>query len=177
MNAIPILPPLRSIVVGAPSYFEERSLPRTGRPFDAPVYPGALTLDDSGHMLVAALADSGLAYLEERAVRQHVADESLIVVPEEWTPPFPGLSLFFASRRYMPAHLRAIVDLREWDGVAMPRTRISVPVAAGHHRIMSRVNEPIAEVARFHGAHPLVAPHRSQAALRTSASLIATRTR
>jgi len=39
------------------------------------------------------------------------ADGRLIEVLSEWTPPFPGLSLYFSGRRNIPAKLRALIDL------------------------------------------------------------------
>jgi DNA-binding transcriptional LysR family regulator len=137
MIAIPILPRLRSAVVGAPSYFEGRERPKVpadllrhgcirARMASGRLYrweferrgesmqidaPGTLTLDESGLMLQAALAGAGLTYLAEQAVAEHVAAGRLIAVLEDWTPPYPGLCLYFAGRRHIPARLRALVDL------------------------------------------------------------------
>ncbi|MGL4967343.1 MAG: LysR substrate-binding domain-containing protein [Inquilinus sp.] len=137
MIAVPIVPQLRSVVVGAPGYFEGRPLPRVpadllehecirSRMGAGKLYrweferrgesmlidaPGGLTLDEAGLMLEAALAGCGLAYLQERLVLKHVADKRLVMVLEDWTPPYPGLSLYFASRRQMPSRLRALIEL------------------------------------------------------------------
>jgi len=136
MIAIPIMPTIRSVVVGAPAYFAGRERPLvpadlmrhrclrarmgTGKLYrwefakhgeavliDA---PGPLTLDESGLMLEAALAGAGLAYIGEPAVAPHVAAGRLEMVLEDWTPPYPGLSLYFAGRRHIPARLRALID-------------------------------------------------------------------
>ena len=137
MIAIPILPSLRSVVVGAPDYFAVRSRPVTptdllghrcirARMASGKLYrweferrgesmlvdvPGTLTLDESGLMLEAALAGAGLAYLAERAVAEDVKAGRLVTVLEDWTPPYLGLSLYFAGRRHVPAKLRAFIDL------------------------------------------------------------------
>jgi DNA-binding transcriptional LysR family regulator len=42
---------------------------------------------------------------------EHIADGRLEVVLADWTPPYPGLSLYFAGRRHIPARLRALIDL------------------------------------------------------------------
>src|ERR1700728_4876905 len=73
--------------------------------------PGSLTLDESGLMLEAALAGAGLAYTGELLVAAHIAAGRLEAVLEDWTPPYPGLSLYFAGRRHIPARLRALIDL------------------------------------------------------------------
>jgi DNA-binding transcriptional LysR family regulator len=142
MIAIPILPTIRSVVVGAPAYFIGRKRPvvpadllrhqcirsrmGTGKLYrwefekrgkavliDA---PGSLTLDESGLMLEAALAGAGLAYIGEPSVAEHVGAGRLEIVLADWTPPYPGLSLYFAGRRHIPARLRALIDLIREQG-------------------------------------------------------------
>jgi len=137
MVAIPIVPTVRSLVVGSPSYFSDRPRPlvpgdllqhrcirarmASGRLYrweferrgqatliDA---PGSLILDASDLMLRAALEGAGLAYISEASIADHVAAGNLISVLEDWSPPYPGLSLYFAQRRQMPARLRALIDL------------------------------------------------------------------
>jgi DNA-binding transcriptional LysR family regulator len=73
--------------------------------------PGSLTLDESGLMLEAALAGAGLAYVGESSAAEHIAARRLEIVLVNWTPPYPGLSLYFAGRRQIPARLRALIDL------------------------------------------------------------------
>src|SRR5579872_6112306 len=136
MISIPILPTLRSVVVGAPAYFAGRKRPvvpadlmghncirarmGTGKLYrwefakrgkavliDA---PGSLTLDETSLMLEAALGSAGLAYIGEASVAPHIAAGRLEVVLADWTPPYPGLSLYFAGRRHIPARLRALID-------------------------------------------------------------------
>lgn len=137
MIAIPIIPSLRSVVVGAPAYFSERSRPSTpqelmqhecirARMASGRLYhweferrgnslsidvPGALTLDDSGLMLQAALDGAGLAYLAELSVAEYLREGRLVEVLSEWTPPYSGLSLYYSGRKYVPAKLRAFIEL------------------------------------------------------------------
>ena len=144
MVAIPILPTIRSLVVGSPGYFSNRSHPivpsdllkhrcirarmASGRLYrweferrgqavliDA---PGSLILDASDLMLSAALEGAGLAYISEPSVAAHIASGDLIPVLQDWSPPYPGLSLYFAQRRQMPARLRALIDLIREQGAS-----------------------------------------------------------
>ena len=144
MVAIPILPTIRSLVVGSPGYFSNRSHPivpsdllkhrcirarmASGRLYrweferrgqavliDA---PGSLILDASDLMLSAALEGAGLAYISEPSVAAHIASGDLIPVLQGWSPPYPGLSLYFAQRRQMPARLRALIDLIREQGAS-----------------------------------------------------------
>jgi DNA-binding transcriptional LysR family regulator len=137
MIAVPIIPTIRSMVVGSPAYFRDRATPRTphdlhrhqcirARMASGRIYhweferhgeavtldvPGALTLDDSDLMLKAALAGSGLAYLHEQQVAADLAAGRLVQVLSDWTPPYEGLSLYYPGRRHVPAKLRAFIDL------------------------------------------------------------------
>jgi DNA-binding transcriptional LysR family regulator len=72
---------------------------------------GHLTFDGSDLILEAALAGFGLAYLGEHALAPHIASGDLIPVLEDWSPEYPGLSLYFSQRRHMPAKLRAFIEL------------------------------------------------------------------
>ena len=137
MIAVPITLPVRSIVVGSPAYFTGRKLPRTPadlaehrcirrRTGRGTIYrwefekrgeaiaidvPGQLTLDDSDLMLVAALAGEGLAFLSDIAAAKSIEAGLLLPVLEDWSPEYPGLCLYYPSRRNIPARLRAFIDL------------------------------------------------------------------
>jgi DNA-binding transcriptional LysR family regulator len=137
MIAVPITRTMRSIVVGSPAYFAGRARPKTpqdllshrcirARMTSGAIYrwefekrgqsleldvPGDLTLDESDLMLQAALAGQGLAYLSDSATAEHIAAGRLVAVLEDWSPAYPGLCLYYPSRRNMPARLRAFVDL------------------------------------------------------------------
>jgi DNA-binding transcriptional LysR family regulator len=137
MIAVPIIPTMRSIVVGSPAYYQDRPQPLTpndlmahqcirARMASGRIYhweferrgesltidvPGTLTLDDSGLMLEAALHGMGLTYLPEQAMTDHLAAKRLIQVLGDWTPPYPGLCLYYPGRRHVPAKLRALIEL------------------------------------------------------------------
>jgi len=137
MIAVPITRPIRSIVVGSPAYFAGRKQPRTPadlaehrcirrRTGRGTIYrwefekrgeavaidvPGQLTLDDGDLTLVAALAGEGLALLSDVAAAKSIEAGLLLPVLEDWSPEYPGLCLYYPSRRNIPARLRAFIDL------------------------------------------------------------------
>ncbi|HLZ77223.1 LysR family transcriptional regulator [Phenylobacterium sp.] len=137
MIAVPITRPIRSIVVGSPAYFAGRKPPRTPadlaehrcirrRLGSGAIYrwefekrgeeiaidvPGQLILDDIDLMLEAALAGEGLAFVSDIAAAQSIEAGLLLPVLEDWSPEFPGLCLYYPSRRNIPARLRAFIDL------------------------------------------------------------------
>jgi DNA-binding transcriptional LysR family regulator len=137
MIAVPITRPIRSIVVGSPAYFAGRKRPRTpadlaehrcirrrlgsgaiyrwefekrGEAVEIDV-PGQLTLDDHDLMLLAALDGEGLAFVSDISAAQSIEAGLLLPVLEDWSPEYPGLCLYYPSRRNIPARLRAFIDL------------------------------------------------------------------
>ena len=73
--------------------------------------PGSLTLDESDLMLRAAREGAGLAYISEWSVAEDIAAGRLVQVLDDWTPPYPGLNLYYPGRRHQPAKLRAFIEL------------------------------------------------------------------
>lgn len=137
MTAVTVIPTIRSVVVGAPAYFEGRALPRSpsdlkdhrairARMASGSIYrwefekrgqaveidvPGDLTLDAADLIHAAALEGMGLAYLTEASVAGDLKAGRLVQVLEDWTPSYPGLQLYYPGRRHAPAKLRALIDL------------------------------------------------------------------
>jgi DNA-binding transcriptional LysR family regulator len=137
MIAAPITRPIRSIVVGSPAYFAGRKLPRTPadladhrcirrRLGSGAIYrwefekrgeavaidvPGQLILDDNDLMLLAALDGEGLAFVSDISAAKSIEAGLLLPVLEDWSPEYPGLCLYYPSRRNIPARLRAFIDL------------------------------------------------------------------
>ncbi|MNC28130.1 LysR substrate binding domain protein [compost metagenome] len=71
---------------------------------------GPLTLGDVSLMVGPALKGVGLAYVFEDMVSEHLADGRLIQVLGDWCPYYPGLHLYYPSRRHVPAPLKAFID-------------------------------------------------------------------
>jgi DNA-binding transcriptional LysR family regulator len=137
MIAVPLGPEQRLIVVGSPAYFQGRAHPQTPQELQAhecirrrlasgAIYrweferrgkkievdvAGRMTLDRTDLMQEAAVAGLGLAYLSVWQAASDVKAGRLVQVLAEWTPPFPGLSLYYPGRRHVPSTLRALIDL------------------------------------------------------------------
>ncbi|WP_077048461.1 LysR family transcriptional regulator [Pseudomonas sp. KK4] len=136
MVSLPIGPTLRSVVVGSPAFFEQHPIPRKpedlhGLPCIRHRFPsgtvyrweferggiaqeievsGPLTLGDVSLMVGPALQGLGMAYVFEGSVTGHLADGRLIQVLADWCPYYPGLHLYYPSRRHVPAPLKAFID-------------------------------------------------------------------
>ena len=48
---------------------------------------------------------------QQATSNKHVAAGRLVAVLQEWSPAYPGLCLYYPSRRNIPARLRAFIDL------------------------------------------------------------------
>jgi DNA-binding transcriptional LysR family regulator len=137
MVSIPIGKTQQHVVVGAPSYFASRTQPRSPsdlkehvcvryRLSDGSIYrwefakrgqissvdiTGPLTLDSDRLVLRAALEGAGLAYVSEWSAREALAKGRLVQVLSDWTPPYPGLCLFYPSHRHIAAAMRAFTEM------------------------------------------------------------------
>ncbi|WP_420960461.1 LysR family transcriptional regulator [Brucella sp. IR073] len=136
MIAVRFGPELCGVVVSAPSYFERHGIPKhpadlaqhrcirhrfaSGRvyrwelekgeeSFEVAV-DGPLIVNDDRLALEAALQGAGLAFLLDVQVTEALADGRLMRVLEDWCQPFPGLYLYYPSRRRMRPALRAFID-------------------------------------------------------------------
>jgi DNA-binding transcriptional LysR family regulator len=137
MVAVPCGPPLRFVVVGSPAYFAAHGKPRSpadlashacirSRYAGGGVYKwefekrgeelaidvgGPLTLDNHDLMVDAALHGVGLVWTSEWYVATHIAAGRLATVLDDWSPPYPGLCLYYPGHRHVPAGLRAFIDV------------------------------------------------------------------
>jgi DNA-binding transcriptional LysR family regulator len=136
MTAVKIKPRLRFAVVGSPAYFATRSKPRTPHDLKDHVciqnmYPsgaryawefkrddqtiefqptGPIALDDHELMVQAALGGVGLAYVWENRAEREIADGRLIRCLGPWCAPEDWLYLYYPTREYISAGLRAVIE-------------------------------------------------------------------
>jgi DNA-binding transcriptional LysR family regulator len=137
MIAVRIGTDMRMAVVGAPKYFEKRSVPK--KPQDLmehncinvrmPTYGGLyawefqkgkreLKVRVDGQLIFntikqrvdAALAGLGLAYMAEDLAQPYIAQGTLTRVLEDWCAPFAGYHLYYPSRRQSSSAFKLVVD-------------------------------------------------------------------
>lgn len=141
MVAIPVGPPLRTVVVGTPGYFAHRNFPRTPDdlkdhvcvnyrllggggllPWEFSVNQRDIRMRVSGQLIVndevlaaaATRAGAGLGYMMEHDVADEIADGRLVQVLTEFCTPYPGCHLYYPDRRVSPA-LRILIDALRWQ--------------------------------------------------------------
>jgi DNA-binding transcriptional LysR family regulator len=137
MIAVRIAPDMKMSIVGSPAYLEKQPLPKT--PQDLMAYncinlrlptlgafyawelkkgsrevqvrvEGQLAFNGTYHMLDAALAGYGLAYLPSDLAQPHVAAGRLARVLDDWCPTFPGLHAYYASRSESSRAMALVID-------------------------------------------------------------------
>jgi DNA-binding transcriptional LysR family regulator len=127
----------RSVVVGAPTYFERHGRPahprdlqqhncvrfrfsstgavyrwefcEHGRWFEIGV-EGNLVSNDNALSLRAALAGVGVVHMMEPVVRTQLAAGTLVSVLDDWLPPYDGFYLYYPSRAQLAPKVRAFAD-------------------------------------------------------------------
>ena len=143
MVAVRVSADIRMAVVGSPSYFANREIPRTPRDLSdhkcvsyrqsagGGLYAweferdgvelevrvsGSLVINDNEMLVNAALGGLGLVYTFETQVARHVADGRLIRVLEDWCPPFSGYHLYYPSRRQHTPAFAVLVEALRYRG-------------------------------------------------------------
>ncbi|MQB07503.1 LysR family transcriptional regulator [Agrobacterium tumefaciens] len=137
MIAVSLGRPQRHAVVGSPDYFAKHPKPAVppdllnhrcirvrlpdGSLFrwrfekdDEPVQidvRGPITLDEAGLVRTSVLEGTGLGYTMEEEVLSEIRAGRLVRVLEDWTPPYPGLCLYYPGRRNLSAGVKAFLDL------------------------------------------------------------------
>lgn len=123
-------------VVGSPAYFAGRAAPKTpadltrhicirnlcpsgvgypwsfgrnGEEMDIDV-KGLLALHDHELMIEAALAGTALAYVWQERARPYLANGRLLSCLDDWIAPEGWLYLYYPTRKYLSAGLRAVIE-------------------------------------------------------------------
>lgn len=137
MIALSLGEPQRFAVVASPAYLTER--PRPLVPTDLPRHvcirvrlpdgalyrwhfekggdvaqvevSGPMTFDELAVSRAAVLAGFGIGFFFEQDVIADIEDGRLVRLLEDWTPPFPGLCLYYPGRRHPSAGLAAFLAL------------------------------------------------------------------
>lgn len=137
MVAVRIGPDLRMVVVAAPACLARRPPPRTPHeltghdcinfrlPSSGGLYAwefarggrelrvrveGPLIFNSLEMIRQAALAGFGLGYLPEDMVAADIAAGRLVLLLEDWCPPFPGYHLYYPSRRQPTPAFAVLVE-------------------------------------------------------------------
>ena len=142
MIAVPVTGDLRLAVVGAPSYFSRRGVPKhprelvehdclnwhptpatppyrwefveNGRNFAVAV-PARVLSTHSALNRRLAIAGLGVTMAFEAHVRDALASGQLVRVLEKFCEPFPGYYLYYPQRRHASRALRALIEhIRRW---------------------------------------------------------------
>ena len=137
MIAVPIGPEVQMAVVAAPAYLATHPRPRTphdlaahrcinlrlrtlgglyawefekdGRELKVRV-EGQVAFNDARLIIKAARAGFGLAYVFRDLVEAELASGELVELLADWTPPFAGYHLYYASRRQQSPAFAALVE-------------------------------------------------------------------
>ena len=137
MVVVRVMGPMKVAVVGAPSYFAQRSRPRAPadlarhscvqyRRADGTVFDwlferngqpskfavdGRVMVNDLGLSLRASVDGLGVTYTTEAQAEPFLRSGQLVRVLEDWSPVFEGLFLYYPGHRQVPPSLRALIEL------------------------------------------------------------------
>jgi DNA-binding transcriptional LysR family regulator len=137
MIAVPLGRPQRYAVVGSPGYFERHGKPRVPpdllrhicirvRLPDGGLFRwrfekdgeiaqldvrGPIILDEGSLARIAVRESIGIGFFLEQDVLADIASGDLIRILDDWTPPSPGLCLYYPGRRNLSAGMKAFLAL------------------------------------------------------------------
>ena len=84
---------------------------------------GQLILDEANLARVAVLEHTGIGLFMEQNVLADIEEGRLIRLLDHWTPPFPGLCLYYPGRRNLSAGVKAFLALARVHAAAASRDR------------------------------------------------------
>ncbi|HEX7642187.1 MAG TPA: LysR family transcriptional regulator [Burkholderiaceae bacterium] len=76
---------------------------------------GRLVMNTAPHMLQAALAGHGIAYIPEDLAQPHMAKGDLMPVLQDWWPTVPGYHLYYPNRRQQAPAFSLFVAALRWS--------------------------------------------------------------
>jgi DNA-binding transcriptional LysR family regulator len=153
MVAVPVGPALSAHVIGSPAYLAARGRPQHPRDlFDHDciafltatagqierwafakgderlelAIQGRLVVNDSTAMAMAVLDGVGIGYMSNGFIEPLLAQGRLVRLLQDWSPPVPGLVLFYPSRRRVPQKLRVLIDFLRSDARSRPASAASI---------------------------------------------------
>lgn len=137
MIAVPLSPDMRMLVVASPDYLAQYGTPqepedlihhqsiamrlshggiyrweleRAGSKLQIDM-PVRMSFNEIRAIRHAVLNGLGLGFISEWLIRDDLASGVLVPVLQPWCQPFGGLRLYYSGRRYVPARLRALIEL------------------------------------------------------------------
>lgn len=137
MIAVPFGPDERFVVVASPAYLDRHGHPATpddllrhrcirfrlpsgkiyrwefehrGQELTVDV-PGPLTVDTMRSVFDATTRGVGIGFVQIALAQEAIARGDLVLLLDDWAPPFPGQHIYYPSRRLLPSAVRAFVDL------------------------------------------------------------------
>lgn len=148
MIAVPIGPKLRMAAVATPAYFATHPKPKTpgelvahrcinlrfsaqsgiyvweferrGQSLNVRV-SGQVVFNTTPHVVSAALAGLGIAFLPEEEFAPHIDQGNLVRVLDDWCQPFAGYYLYYPSRRQPSPAFSLVVDTLRVDSSSKAR--------------------------------------------------------
>lgn len=150
MIAVPIGTKLRMAAVATPSYFATNPEPKTPRDLidhrcinirfstQSGIYvweferkgqslnvrvDGQVVFNTTPHVVVAALAGLGIAFLPEEEFAPHIEQGRLVRVLEDWCQPFAGYFLYYPSRRQSSPAFSLVLDVLRVAGASGSKRR------------------------------------------------------
>lgn len=146
MIAVPLSGDIRMLVVATPEYLERHGIPNHPRDLlthqsigmrmsHGGIYhwelargeekmqmelPVRFAFNELLAIKQAVLLGLGIGFISEWFIQEELASGALVPVLIPWSPSFGGLRLYYSGHRFVPARLRALIDLvRELQGSAV----------------------------------------------------------
>lgn len=147
MIAVSLGRPQRFAIVASPEYFERHPMPmvppdllnhqcirvrlpdgalfrwrfeKDGQTLQLDV-EGRIILDEAHLARTAVMENVGIGYFMEQNVSEDIEAGRLVRVLDDWTPPFPGLCVYYPNRRNLSAGLREFLTLVRQNALEEPR--------------------------------------------------------